>query len=194
MRAASTARSRCSTKYLPQAAAPLRQAAPKITPLKAQATLGIEPVSSTDPRGKRKIKLALDGTAGALRMKLGAEAAGDIATLTLPDFHLDGQIAATDGSALTGLLGLDRALTVDKRAGLHERDDARRERRGRAGRCAPDRGRACGQRQGNGAAVRRSALGAGARSDAAGGRHEPAAARRRGARDRRCCRSRCARG
>jgi large subunit ribosomal protein L24 len=106
------------TKYLPQVAAPLRQAAPKITPLKAQATLGIEPVSSTDPRGRRKIKLALDGSAGALRTRLVAEASGDIATLTLPDFHLDGQIQATDGGALTGLLGLDRAITVDKRAGL----------------------------------------------------------------------------
>jgi hypothetical protein len=73
-------------KYLPQVAAPLRQAAPKITPLKAQATLGIEPISSTDPRGRRKIKLALDGSAGALRTKLTAEAAGDIATLTLPIF------------------------------------------------------------------------------------------------------------
>ena len=41
-------------KYLPQAAAPLRQAAPKIMPLKAQATLGIEPVSSTDPRGRQQ--------------------------------------------------------------------------------------------------------------------------------------------
>ena len=39
------------SKYLPQVAGPLRQAAPKITPLKTRATLGIEPVSSTDPSG-----------------------------------------------------------------------------------------------------------------------------------------------
>jgi large subunit ribosomal protein L24 len=103
--------------YLPQAAEPLRHAASRIVPLKARATLGIEPVSSTDPRSASKIKLALEGSAGALRLKLGAEASGDIGIMTLPDFRLDGQVAATDGSALVGVLGLDRALTVDKRAG-----------------------------------------------------------------------------
>ena len=50
-------------------------------------------------------------------MKIGAEAAGDLGALTLPEFRLDGQISATDGAALVGLLGLDRALNVDKRAG-----------------------------------------------------------------------------
>jgi large subunit ribosomal protein L24 len=104
-------------KFVPQVAEPVRQAAPKITPLKLRATLGIEPVSPTNARGDSKVKLALDGTGGALRMRFNAEAAGDIATLTLPEFRLDGQIAATDGSALTGLLGLDRVLNVDKRAG-----------------------------------------------------------------------------
>jgi uncharacterized protein involved in outer membrane biogenesis len=105
-------------RYLPQAAGPLRAAAPRITPLKAKVTLGIEPVSSTDTSRNRKIKLVLEGAAGALRMKLGAEAAGDVAALTVPDFQLDGQVAASDGSALTGLLGLDKAITVDKRPGI----------------------------------------------------------------------------
>ena len=50
-------------------------------------------------------------------MKFGAEAAGDLGALTLPVFRLDGQVTATEGSALTALLGLDRALNVDKRAG-----------------------------------------------------------------------------
>jgi large subunit ribosomal protein L24 len=105
------------TKFLPRVAEPVRQAAGKITPLKARATLAIEPVSATNPRGDSKVKLAFDGTGGALRMKFNAEAAGDVAALTLPEFRLDGQVAATDGSALTGLLGLDRVLNVDKRAG-----------------------------------------------------------------------------
>jgi large subunit ribosomal protein L24 len=104
-------------KYFPQAAEPLRQAAPKITPLKAKATLGIEPVSSTDPRGPSKVKVALDGTAGPLRVKIGAEGAGDVASLVLPEYRLDAQIAATDGTVLIGVLGLDRALNVDKRPG-----------------------------------------------------------------------------
>jgi uncharacterized protein involved in outer membrane biogenesis len=103
--------------YLPQAAEPLRHAAGRIVPLKARATLGIEPVSSTDPRGASKIKLALEGSAGALRLKVGTEASGDIGSLTLPDFRLDAHLAATDGTALVGLLGLDRVLSVDKRAG-----------------------------------------------------------------------------
>jgi len=104
-------------KYLPEAAEPLRHAAARIVPLKARATLGIEPVSSTDPRGNSKVKLDLEGTAGALRTKIGAEAAGDLGALTLPVFRLDGQISATDGAALVGVLGLDRALAVDRRAG-----------------------------------------------------------------------------
>jgi uncharacterized protein involved in outer membrane biogenesis len=104
-------------KFLPQVAEPVRQVAPKIMPLKARATLAIEPVSATNLRGDSKVKLVLDGTGGALRMKFNAEAAGDIAALTLPEFRLDGQVAATDGSALTGLLGFDRLLNVDKRAG-----------------------------------------------------------------------------
>ena len=104
-------------KYFPQAADPVRQAAGKITPLKARATLGIEPVSSTEPGGASKVTLALDGSAGAMRMKFGVEASGDLAALTLPDFRLDGQVNAADGSALIALLGLDRALNVDKRAG-----------------------------------------------------------------------------
>ena len=105
------------SKYWPEAADPLRHAASRIVPLKAHATLGIEPVSSTDPRGNSKVKLALDGTAGALRMKFGADAAGDVGALTLPEFRLDGNLSATDGAALVSLLGIDRALNVDKRPG-----------------------------------------------------------------------------
>jgi uncharacterized protein involved in outer membrane biogenesis len=105
------------SKYWPEAAEPLRHAASRIVPLKAHATLGIEPVSSTDPRGSSKVKLALDGTAGALRVKFGADAAGDVGSLTLPEFRIDGNLSATDGTVLVGLLGLDRALNVDKRAG-----------------------------------------------------------------------------
>lgn len=105
------------SKYWPEGVEPLRHAASRAVPLKAHATLGIEPVSSTDPRGNSKIKLALDGTAGALRMKLGADASGDVGALTLPEFRIDGNLSATDGVALVSLLGLDRALNVDKRAG-----------------------------------------------------------------------------
>ena len=104
-------------KYWPQAAGPLRQAAGKITPLKTQVTLGIEPLSPAQPTGQSKVKIALDGTAGALRAKVSAEATGDIGTMVLPDYQFDAHFAATDGTALMALTGLDRAIAVDRRAG-----------------------------------------------------------------------------
>ena len=104
-------------RYFPQAAGPLRRAAGKITPLKTQVTLGIEPASPTQPTSQSKIKLALDGNAGALRAKVNAEATGDIGALVLPDYQLDAHFAAADGTALMALTGLDRAIAVDKRAG-----------------------------------------------------------------------------
>ena len=194
MRAVSTAPSRCWRNICPQAAEPLRHAAARIVPLKAHATLGIEPVSSTDPRGSSKIKLALDGTAGALRMKFGAEAAGDIGALMLPEFRLDAQISATDGTALVGAARVSTArsrwtsapatLSVMMRS-------ARRQRR--AARCAAERGRPCGQRQRHGAAVHaRTALATALdvtlqAADASPLRRGASRSRRR------CCRSRCAR-
>jgi uncharacterized protein involved in outer membrane biogenesis len=100
-------------KFLPQAAEPLRAAAAKLTPLKARATLNLERATA----GGSAAKLALEGTAGALRVRLTTDATGDIAALTLPELRLSGQITATDGSILVGLAGLDRLVTVDRRPG-----------------------------------------------------------------------------
>lgn len=98
---------------LPQAAEPLREAAPKITPLKTRATLRFDRAAA----GGSTARLSLDGTAGALTVKLATEATGDVATMALPDLKLDAQIGASDGSVLVGLLGLDRYIAVDRRAG-----------------------------------------------------------------------------
>jgi len=100
-------------KFLPQTAEPLRAAAAKLTPLKARATLNLERAAA----GGSTAKLALDGTAGALRLRLSTEASGDIAALTLPELRLNAQIAATDGSVLVGLAGLERLVAVDRRPG-----------------------------------------------------------------------------
>jgi large subunit ribosomal protein L24 len=100
-------------KFLPQTAEPLRGAAAKLTPLKARVTLNLEKAAA----GGSTAKLALEGSAGALRLRLTTEATGDIAALTLPELRLDGQITATDGSVLIGLTGLDRLITVDRRPG-----------------------------------------------------------------------------
>src|SRR5262249_34753177 len=93
-------------------------AAAQITPLRTKATLTVEPLSSIEPQGPSRVKLALDGGAGMLRVKLATEAAGDVAAMILPDYHLDAQVSASDGTALVALLGLDRPVNVDKRAGL----------------------------------------------------------------------------
>jgi large subunit ribosomal protein L24 len=100
-------------KFLPQAADPLRAAASKLTPLKMRATLKLDKA----PGGGSIAKLNVDGTAGALRLRLSTDASGDVAALTLPEVRLEGQIAASDGSVLVSLVGLDRAVTVDKRPG-----------------------------------------------------------------------------
>ena len=85
MRVGSTAPSRCWRNILPQVAEPVRQAAAKITPLKARATLAIEPVSSTNLRGDSKVKLgarrhrrrvAHEVRRGSRRRYRGADAAG----------------------------------------------------------------------------------------------------------------------
>jgi hypothetical protein len=90
-------------RYFPQAAEPLRQAAGKITPLKTQVTLAIEPISSAQPTSRSKVRLALEGTAGALRTKLSAEATGDVGAPGAADYQLDAHIAAADGAALIAL-------------------------------------------------------------------------------------------
>ena len=99
---------------------PTRCATPraKITPLKAQATLGIEPVSSTDPRGKQQDQArarrhgrraaheARRGSSGRCRR---ADAAG------LPARWAG--CARPTAAALIGLLGTRSRDHVDKRAG-----------------------------------------------------------------------------
>lgn len=100
-------------RFWPQTAEPLRAAAAKLTPLKARATLNLERAAA----GGSTAKLALEGTAGALRLRFATEATGDVAALTLPELRLSGQITATDGSVLIGLAGLDHFVAVDRRPG-----------------------------------------------------------------------------
>jgi large subunit ribosomal protein L24 len=100
-------------KFLPEAAAPVRGAAAKLTPLKARVTLKLERAAA----GGSTAKLSLDGNAGALVLRIATEATGDLAALTLPDMKLDAQVSATDGSTLIALAGLDKWATVDRRPG-----------------------------------------------------------------------------
>src|SRR5207253_10158876 len=60
---------------------------------------------------------SIEGTAGAVRVRLGAQANGDPAAPAALDTRFDGELAADDGRALVALLGLDRTVVVDKQSG-----------------------------------------------------------------------------
>ncbi len=69
-------------------------------------------------QGASKVKLRSMARAAQLRMKITAEAAGDVGTLEVAGVPArSGRCRPPTATALTGLLGLDRAIAVDKRAG-----------------------------------------------------------------------------
>jgi large subunit ribosomal protein L24 len=95
----------------PQAAERLRPVLTRLLPLKTHATLN---VAGTAPGGAT-IKLALDGTAGPVRLTLTGESLG--MPLAPDALSLFGRAAADDGGALLSLLGLDGAVAIDKSPG-----------------------------------------------------------------------------
>jgi uncharacterized protein involved in outer membrane biogenesis len=100
------------TKFAPDAAETARRLAPRLVPIKTHATLSL-----AADRGAGPSKLAIDGTAGPVRLRLAAQASGDPSALAALDTRLDGEVSADDGGVLIQLLGLDRALVVDKQPG-----------------------------------------------------------------------------
>jgi uncharacterized protein involved in outer membrane biogenesis len=100
------------TKFAPEAAETVRRLAPRLVPIKTHATLSL-----AADRGAGPSKLMIDGTAGPVRLRLTAQASGDPSALAALDTRLDGEISADDGGVLVQLLGLDRALVVDKQPG-----------------------------------------------------------------------------
>ncbi len=103
------------TKYWPQAAEPLRRVSGRLTPLKLRANLALDRPAS----GQSTAKLAFEGNAGTLRVRLSSEATGEPSgwATRLPALRFDGTVGADDGSVLIALLGLDRAVVVDRRPG-----------------------------------------------------------------------------
>jgi uncharacterized protein involved in outer membrane biogenesis len=100
-------------KFAPDAAETARRLAPRLLPIKTHATLSL----AAEHGGADQSTLAIDGTAGSVRLRLAGQAHGDPAALATLDARFDGEVAADDGGVMVQLLGLDRALVVDKQAG-----------------------------------------------------------------------------
>lgn len=100
-------------RFAPEAAEKARSVAARLVPLKTHGTLTL-----ADERGAAApSKLVIEGTAGPVRMRLGAQANGDPSAPAALDTRFDGELTADDGRALVQLLGLDRAVFVDKQPG-----------------------------------------------------------------------------
>ncbi|HML14286.1 MAG TPA: AsmA family protein, partial [Xanthobacteraceae bacterium] len=100
-------------RFAPDAADTLRGAAARLIPLKTHATLMLAGARGASGPSK----LAIEGTAGPVRLRLGADAKGDPSAPGALDTRFEGEFAADDGSALVELLGLNRTVVVDKRPG-----------------------------------------------------------------------------
>jgi uncharacterized protein involved in outer membrane biogenesis len=108
-------------KFAPRAADQLRRALPRLTPVMLRGALAVDPAVSTGANARFKV----DGRAGTLRIALQGDAgtASDafkvdhFAALAAAKVNLSGRVEADDGSVLVDLVGLDRFIAVDKRAG-----------------------------------------------------------------------------
>jgi uncharacterized protein involved in outer membrane biogenesis len=96
----------------------VREVVPRIVPMKAHVTFDVDGFDIVGKSKSGTAKLGIEATAGPVRGKLAIEAMGDPAALDRVELRLVGQIAADDGAGLIAVLGLARALEVDKRPGL----------------------------------------------------------------------------
>jgi hypothetical protein len=113
-----------AARFAPAFADQIRRVAPNAIPAKLNATLNMDPLPG-DP-SKTAAKLIVDGKLGATHVNLNGKASGAIEkpSLSVPsigaiaavDTRAEGVIESDDGGALAALLGLDRFITVDKRA------------------------------------------------------------------------------
>lgn len=100
-------------KLAPDAADAARRVAPRLLPIKTHASLSL----AADRGAAGPSKLAIDATAGPVRLRLAAQANGDPFAPAALDMKLDGEASADDGAILVQLLGFDRAFAVDKQPG-----------------------------------------------------------------------------
>ncbi|MBV8778065.1 MAG: hypothetical protein JO258_12795, partial [Alphaproteobacteria bacterium] len=100
-------------RFAPEAAETARSFAARLVPLKTHGTLTL----AADRGAAGPSRLAIEGMAGPVRMRLAAQANGDPSAPTALDTRFDGELTADDGHALIQLFGLDRTLVVDKQPG-----------------------------------------------------------------------------
>jgi len=100
-------------RFAPEAAENVRSVAARLVPLKTHGTLTL----AGDRGAASPSKLVIEGTAGPVRLRLGAQANGDPSAPPTLDTRFEGELAADDGRALVQLLGLDRAVLVDNKPG-----------------------------------------------------------------------------
>ncbi|MBO0758019.1 MAG: hypothetical protein J2P54_19405, partial [Bradyrhizobiaceae bacterium] len=113
------------SRFAPAFADRIRRVAQNATPAKFNATLNVDALPG-EP-SKSLAKLIVDGRLGTAHVNLNANASGalekpslsvpNISAIAAVDTRAEGLIESDDGKALAALLGLDRFITVDKRAG-----------------------------------------------------------------------------
>ncbi len=102
-----------AAKFAPQAAAPLRRLAGRLTPAKMHAVLNLEHTAS----GGSTAALSVNGDLATMRLGITGKANGEPSHFAAAAVQIDGRIDADDGSALMALLGLDRVIAVDQLPG-----------------------------------------------------------------------------
>src|SRR5262249_6205418 len=98
-------------RVAPESAQAMRALVPRMVPLKTHTTVTL------GERGADGGKLAIEGTAGVLRLRFAAEAKGDPSNPPALDVRVDGNVASDEGVALAQLLGLDSAVAIGSAPG-----------------------------------------------------------------------------
>lgn len=100
-------------RIAPQAADPFRRVAEQLVTANLRAVLSVERAAV----GGTVAKLGIDGRLGVLRVNLNGDATGDPGDMAAAGLRMNAQIDAEDARTLLTLLGIDRALAVERRAG-----------------------------------------------------------------------------
>src|SRR5262249_24387321 len=83
-------------RVAPDVAEKARSIAPRLVPLKTHTTL----ILAAERGANGPSKLVMDGTAGAVRLQLAAQANGDTSAPAALDTRIEGELAAEDGRSL----------------------------------------------------------------------------------------------
>jgi large subunit ribosomal protein L24 len=95
------------SRFAPQTAQTLGQAASAMAPAKLHGAFTIEGAS-----GNTQGKLSVDGSLGKVRVALNGQGKIDPVALTAGNIQLTGKFEADDGKGLVAMLGLDRVATA----------------------------------------------------------------------------------